>query len=172
MRRDMLSIVNSLRHKTGVRCNAQPAQAVQQFTHYESNSCLCIISLGYRAKRLVNKACKPYLQQCLLFILSITSFATSAWADYNSVRPLRADAFSPASVQVLRQQMAPVCSSGAPQRWATLSALIAQATAKSSLAKLQYSQPKANAEHILMSILRGAQPHGPLPALAMALATA
>jgi hypothetical protein len=53
MQRDMQSIVKRLGYKAGVRCNAQPTQAVQQFTHYESNSCLCMISLGYRAKRLV-----------------------------------------------------------------------------------------------------------------------
>jgi hypothetical protein len=120
MQFDMQSIVNSLRHKTGVRCNVQPAQAMHQFTHYESNSCLCIISLGYRAKRLANKTCEPYLRQCLLLILSITSLTTSAWADCNTVRPLQADTFSPFSAQVLLQQMAQVCSSGAPERWASL----------------------------------------------------
>jgi hypothetical protein len=120
MQRDMQSIVNRLGHKASTRCKLQPAQAAHHFIYYENNSCLCIISLGYKAKRLVNKACKPYLQCCLLLIFSITSLTTSARADCGNVKPLQADAFSPSSAQVLLQQMAQVCSSGAPGRWATL----------------------------------------------------
>jgi hypothetical protein len=93
---------------------------IHQASYYENRSYLCSISLGSRAKRLVNKAYKPYLQWWLLIILSITSFTISAWADCTSVRPLRADEFSPASAQALLQQMAQVCSSGAPERWAAL----------------------------------------------------
>jgi hypothetical protein len=93
---------------------------VKAMTHYLFNSCLRSKYLVYGLKSLKNKACKPYLSGYLVALISLASATTSALADCNTVRPLKADEFSPASGQALLSHMVAVCSSGAPERWATL----------------------------------------------------
>jgi hypothetical protein len=93
---------------------------VQTMKHYLFDSCLRSKFLRYWSKSLKNKACKPYLSGYLVALISLASVTTSAMADCNTVRPLKAEEFSPASGQALLSQMVAVCSSGAPERWATL----------------------------------------------------